>query len=327
MDKVYVYPSLGGSFSMKRYLDGLISGLQANKVAFEVVRPNGSGLKAKYIDYPLLTWEKKRNKGKHVIISERYAYLVPFMHKDSIVVCHDLHTLYPQAKTPQIHQRLYRFFLNKMFQAKKVVCISNHTKNDLLKFAPQFSSHPNVKVVHNGIEEFWIDQEKVETGNYDLVRLFQSKRILLSIGTDAWYKNNQWSLNLMAELPEKFHLLRIGPFNSSNERLIQDLAISNRLSRVENLSDSDLKYCYQNAQALLFPSISEGFGWPALEAALNNCVVISDGAGATKEFLRKKTAYAPINKAKKLLLSGTKMIPEVHFQKWESHVIECINSI
>ena len=269
---------------MKRYLNGLISGLQANNIAFEVVRPNGSGLKEKYIDYPLLTWKKKRNKGKHVIISERYAYLVPLMHKDSIVVCHDLHTLYLQAKTPKIHQRLYRFFLNKMFQAKKVVCISNHTKTDLLKFVPQFSSHPNVQVVHNGIEQFWVDQTKIESGNKNLIELFHNKKILLSVGTDAWYKNTQWALKLIADLPSEFHLLRIGLFNQLNEKLIQDLAISQRITRVENLSDQDLKYCYQNAQALLFPSLSEGFGWPVfLEAALCSCMVISDLEGGTKE--------------------------------------------
>lgn len=324
MDKVYIYPSLGGSFSMNRYFDGLVSGLQANDIPFEMVRPKGSGLKAKYIDYPLLSRKKKRSKGKHIIISERYAYLVPFMHKDSIVVCHDLHTLYPQANTPKIHQRLYRFFLNKMFRAKKVVCVSDHTKNDLLKFVPKFSRHQNVEVVHNGIEQFWVDQARVESSNTGLIELFQSKQILLSVGTDAWYKNNQWSLKLIAGLPDEFHLLRIGTFNQSNEGLIQDLAISHRITRVENLSDLDLKYCYQNAKALLFPSISEGFGWPALEAALSGCMVISDGTGAIKEFITERRGLVTLKSAQNALMGCTINTVELDYQYWSGQIIKLL---
>lgn len=323
MDKVYIYPSLGGSFSMNRYFDGLVSGLQANDISFEVVRPNRSGLKAKYIDYPLFTWKRRKRKGKHIIISERYAYLVPFMHKDSIVICHDLHTLYPQANTPKIHQRLYRFFLNKMFRAKKVVCVSNHTKNDLLKFVPKFSRHQNVKVVHNGIEQFWVDQARVESSNTGLIELFQSKQILLSVGTDAWYKNNQWSLKLMADLPDEFHLLRIGTFNQSNEGLIQDLAISHRITRVENLSDLDLKYCYQHAKALLFPSNSEGFGWPALEAALSGCMVISDGAGATRELSIPNSIR--LKEASKALSSNWEGKGDLSYSFWFKQVVNLLS--
>ncbi len=324
MDKVYIYPSLGGGFSMNRYFNGLVSGLQTHGIAYEVIRPNGSGLRAKYIEYPLLTWKKKKSKGKHVIISERYAYLVHFMHKDSIVVCHDLHTLYPQAKTPKIHQRLYRFFLNGMFRAKKVVCVSNHTKADLLKFADEFSIHPNLQVIHNGIEQFWVDQVEVESKNKDLAELFLNKKILLSVGTDAWYKNNQWSLKLIADLPGEFHLLRIGAFNPSNESLIKDLAISQRITRVENLTDLDLKYCYQNAQALLLPSISEGFGWPALEAALSNSLVISDGAGAVTEFINHRS-LVKLRLAKKSLLNrirGERIA--LNFKVWNVQVLELL---
>lgn len=309
---------------MNRYFDGLVSGLQANDIPFEVVRPKGSGLKAKYIDYSFFTWKKRKCKGKHIVISERYAYLVPFMHENSIVVCHDLHTLYPQANTPKIHQRLYRFFLNKMFRAKKVVCVSNHTKNDLLKFVPKFSMHQSIVVVHNGIEKFWVDQARVKSSNSSLIELFQSKQILLSVGTDAWYKNNQWSLKLMADLPDEFHLLRIGDFNQSNEGLVQDLDISHRITRVENLSDLDLKYCYQNAKSLLFPSISEGFGWPALEAALSECRVVSDGSGAIGEFFVKKIGLIPSMEIKDFLVEPTDFEVALDYQTWNKQVLQLI---
>lgn len=321
---VYIYPSLGDSYSMNRYFDGLLSGLQENNIAYEVVRPNAKGLKAKYIDYILLSRKKRKSKGKHVVISERYAYLVPFMHEDSIVICHDLHTLYPQSKSAKIHRLLYRFFLNRMFRANKVVCVSNHTKSDLLKFMSKFSLHQNLQVIHNGIEPFWAEQTRVETENSTLINLFNHNQILLAVGTDAWYKNNQWSIKLLADLPAEFHFLRIGPFNDSNEHLIQNLGVQHRITRVENLSDLDLKYCYQNSKSLLFPSISEGFGWPALEAALSNCTIISDGAGAISEFFINKKGLTLLNEAKHAVLRKDQNEAKLDYQIWKDQVVKLI---
>ena len=105
---------------MLRYLNGVIKGLEANQIPYEVVEPKSKGLKAKYFDYPLLARKRRKKDGKHLIISERYAYLIPFMGKKSIVVCHDLHTLYDQAKTPLIHQKIYRFFLSRMFKVQRI---------------------------------------------------------------------------------------------------------------------------------------------------------------------------------------------------------------
>ncbi|MEC7754771.1 glycosyltransferase [uncultured Roseivirga sp.] len=322
--KVYLYPSLGGSFSMNRYLNGVVQGLKSNGLDYEIVRPKGSGLIAKYLHYILLVWRRKREKGKHLIISERYAYLLPFMGKERIVVCHDLHTLYPESNTAWIHRRIYRLFLKLMSRAERVVCVSNHTKGDLLEFMPSFKSHEGIRVVHNGIEPFWEESGEVKTNHEVLKTLFKSKRVVLSVGTDAWYKNNSWSLKLMYELPEDFHLLRIGSFNSSNEELIKALDIKNRVTRLQNLSDSDLKHCYQNAEALLFPSLTEGFGWPALEAALCGCHVISNGTGALKEIFENTQGLVKLDEAKRFLTNNDKESASLNYKFWNAQVIELI---
>lgn len=307
---------------MLRYLNGVIKGLEANHVPYEVVAPKSKGLKAKYIDYPLLAWKKRRKKdGKHLIISERYAYLIPFMGKKSIVVCHDLHTLYPQANTPRIHRILYRYFLNRMFKANKVVCVSEHTRTDLKRFEPKFKDHPNVQVVHNGVEEFWIKNQPEKINNPDLTGLFNEKRILLSVGTDAWYKNNAWSLRFLAGLNEPFHLLRIGKFGLENMKLVEQLNLSSRITQLEGITDSELKFCYQKAEALLFPSISEGFGWPALEAALSNCAVISDGAGATQEVFSKNSSnLIGLEKAEEALINNESQLATPKYSSWPDQV-------
>lgn len=288
---------------MNRYLNGFISGLNYHNIPYEIVQPKGSGFKSKYIDYPINAWRRRKQQGRHLVISERYAYLLPFMNANSIVVCHDLHTLYNEAKTPRVHKLLYRFFLKRMAEAKKVVCVSEHTRNDLLNYIPIFKKHPQVEVVYNGIEDFWSNQNEETIDNPSLVGLFERYKVLLSVGTDAWYKNNQWALRLLSELPSEFHLFRVGNFNSTNRRLIKKLNLDERITEVQDISDKELKFSYQNSDAFLFPSITEGFGWPALEAALSGCPIISDGRGATQEIFKETDGLIPLNRAKEFLLN------------------------
>ena len=281
---IYLYSDPGLAYSMNRYLSGVIQGLENNGVDYKVVRPKRSGgLIVKYLIYPLKTLVN-RNNGTHLILSERYAYLLWFMRKsDSRVICHDLHTLYPEARVSSIHYRIYRFMLRSMRRAEKIVCISNHTRQDLLRFDPS-TNEENVVVVPNGVEDFWTrpaQEVKQEPWN----GLFDQYKVLLSVGTDAWYKQNDWSLKALSLLKEDYHLIRIGNFNESNKRLINQLKIADRITQLSDIDDIDLKYCYTHAHALLFPSMSEGFGWPALEAALSNCPVITTKGGAIKEVL------------------------------------------
>lgn len=325
-ESVFIYPSLGGAFSMNRFLSGVIVGLEYHGIPYEIVQPKGSGFKSKYIDYPIKAWRRRKQEGRHLVISERYAYLLPFMSDNSIVVCHDLHTLYNEAKTPKVHQLLYRHFLRQMSRAKKVVCVSEHTRNDLLNYIPIFKNHPQVEVVYNGIEDFWSYQNEETIDNPRLVGLFERYKILLSVGTDTWYKNNQWSLRFLSELPSEFHLLRVGDFNPTNRRLIKKLNLDGRITEVQDISDRELKFCYQNATALLFPSMTEGFGWPALEAALSGCTVISDGYGATQEVFNETNELIPLNEAKDFLKNrrGVKNdVPRVIL--WQDQVLKLLD--
>ncbi len=49
------------------------------------------------------------------------------------------------------------------------------------------------------------------------------------------------------------------------------------------VSEPELKWLYQNAQAYVFPSLSEGFGLPPLEAMAHGCPVVSSNATCLPE--------------------------------------------
>lgn len=61
----------------------------------------------------------------------------------------------------------------------------------------------------------------------------------------------------------------------------------------QSVSDAELETLYKNAQALVFPSLMEGFGLPALEALRNNCPVILSDIPVFYELFGDVPAYFP----------------------------------
>jgi glycosyltransferase involved in cell wall biosynthesis len=68
-----------------------------------------------------------------------------------------------------------------------------------------------------------------------------------------------------------------GPETQRIHRLISRLGLDRRIQFLEGVSDSELQWCYERCEAVVAPSITEGFGLPVAEGLLAGCrVVCSD---------------------------------------------------
>ena len=78
-----------------------------------------------------------------------------------------------------------------------------------------------------------------------------------------------------------------------NSKIFSEAKISpgHGVRALGRVSDSQLKSLYENALALTFPSLTEGFGLPPLEAMLCGCPVIATNAGATPEVCGNAAIY------------------------------------
>jgi glycosyltransferase involved in cell wall biosynthesis len=56
---------------------------------------------------------------------------------------------------------------------------------------------------------------------------------------------------------------------------------------LKNPTLSDLIFFYKNAEALVHPSLSEGFGLPLIEAAYFNCPIIASNIEVFRELLKE----------------------------------------
>ena len=123
---------------------------------------------------------------------------------------------------------------------------------------------------------------------------------LLHVGSAAWYKNRKAVFRSFIHahscLPDQnLKLVLVGPEPQKEELddQLKNWITSNpsAIYSLQNLHENKLVELYKYAQALVFPSFIEGFGWPPLEAAIRGCPVITTRTGAIADLLGNHANY------------------------------------
>jgi glycosyltransferase involved in cell wall biosynthesis len=114
------------------------------------------------------------------------------------------------------------------------------------------------------------------------------------LGTIEPRKNHALLLDLWQSMTTPPHLLILGGRGWSIDALATRLDVlpaSGPIQERAGLSDGQISFLLQGAQALLFPSFAEGFGIPALEAASLGTPVICSDLPVFRELLADFAVY------------------------------------
>lgn len=161
-------------------------------------------------------------------------------------------------------------------RSNKIIAVSQYTKNDLVEF---WNIDPaNIQVIHHGIESKTADQlESLRVLEYPYV---------LFVGERQMFKNFNRFAQAMHLVMEKHPFLRMvctgKTFNLSEIELLTKLGILDRMVHIE-ANEQLLKRLYRDAELFVFPSLSEGFGMPILEAMVQGCPVALSRASCFPE--------------------------------------------
>lgn len=109
------------------------------------------------------------------------------------------------------------------------------------------------------------------------------QKLLLHISLDEPRKNIPAFLKLAKRMPE-CHFARIGKFSPWIQEFLNANQIGN-LTHHSGLDLDSLREFYHMADALVFPSLLEGFGYPPLEALACGTPVIASNTSAMAEIL------------------------------------------
>lgn len=269
-----------------------------------------------YIDlYVLFPQEVKKhlkecsNDTLYVFTDQAQGPWIPLVkNKKHVVHCHDfiaqLSALgkIEENKTSWTGRTYQSFIRNGCIQAKNFISGSNKTKNDLQLLLP---GQPLLSaVVYNGLDELFkpMDTREARELLKNKTDADLSDGYCLNIGANQWYKNrsgligiyNAWRALEKAKLP----LLLLGtPPDEELSQLIEQSPFKKDIHIISGLNDEFLRYAYAGATVLIFPSFTEGFGWPIAEAMATGCPVITTNeapmtevAGNAGFFIPRRTA-------------------------------------
>lgn len=245
----------------------------------------------KYCLYPKLAKVIERWADVVHIINQGYAHVIPHLSKPTILTCHDLHNL-ESANTPAPQTTPdYRIYQH-MEDAHAVICVSEFTKSQLLRFYPAMDP-ASVHVIHHGVPPGLTrieDQSLLEEWKLRYNIPLASK-IFFHVGHTGPVKNIETVIRVLYEFKKRhpstpFVFVKAGEYlTPAQMQLTRSLGLESELIQFGKVSPVLLNILYNLADILLFPSLSEGFGWPLIEAMHTGCVVISSDKGSIPEIV------------------------------------------
>jgi len=287
--RVRVFASTERNYSIDRYTRELVThfppDIDAQAVFYGRSQGFGGRTWERYVSYPRLA--AQRGGDINIIATETYSHLLFALPRDrTIVVCHDVHPLrddVPGGLNVALYRARFRLSLHFLRAAWRVVTVSENTRRELLAHC-SFLRPERVVAIPSGINEDW---KRVE--DRGAIQAFRAqhglgnRRIVLNVGNDVWYKNVARAVNGFGGLTDRdLVFVHVGSLTAPTKAQMEEYG-ADRFVHLQNLSDDTLRLLYSTAELLVFPSLSEGFGWPPLEAMACGCPVIASDRGSLPE--------------------------------------------
>lgn len=204
-----------------------------------------------------------------------------------------LDLLYFPVRGNYLHEYKWRdiaynrlFYRSSCRRADRVVCISDHTRRDLLSVCPL--PPEKVRVVPLGVSlppAVLISPERITDvrARHGLHRPY-----IFYAGSLSPRKNMVRGVQAWAGIADRIpHDLVVTAGKSWRDQAVEDevdrVGLRARFLRIGAVPDQDMPALYAGADVFFFPSLYEGFGLPVLEAMACGCPVVASRSTSIPE--------------------------------------------
>jgi glycosyltransferase involved in cell wall biosynthesis len=210
----------------------------------------------------------------------------------TITTIHDLTTLrfYNPTKNPLVFkfkQKVYAYVINRsVHKASHIITPTQFVKDDVVEFSGIKSD--KITVTYESADSI---KEKSEA-----IAKLRNEQFLMYVGRPTPHKNLEKLIDAFGSLKSKYPDLKLvlagkKDLNYTRIEMSASKRGINQLFFTGFVSEGQLKWLYENCKAYVFPSLSEGFGLPGLEAMLNKAPVVSSNATCLPEVYGDAAMY------------------------------------
>ena len=203
----------------------------------------------------------------------------PIFRRNGITTSIMVHDLIPIFRPEFSNPRFIREYTGWMKKIEEdfVFCNSNSTRNDFLKFRPDYAPK-KVITTYLGADDIFAPQLSGADKNV--------KKYFLSCSAASKRKNFAHLIEAFKMFIEKARLADVELIivGSPAENIRYELSgIEDKVIFTGHISDAELIKLYGNALAFVYPSLYEGFGLPVLEAMKCGAPVICTNSSSLPE--------------------------------------------
>jgi len=172
-------------------------------------------------------------------------------------------------------------------RADQVICISESTRNDLLRVYPDI--HSSITIAYPGVGSQFTPAAPILAGVPEFY--------VLHVGNRGSYKDGETLIRAFAGIASRFpdvtlFLVGGGPLTKAEKNMCEYFGILGRVTQL-SVSDADMPSVYAQALVTVFPSRYEGFGLPAVEALACGCPLVLADTSSLPEVGGKAAHYFP----------------------------------
>ena len=170
-------------------------------------------------------------------------------------------------------------------RAAAIITISEQSKHDILRLWPALA--PKLHVIPHGVEPGFLNAQPAPLDDALQAAGIRTPYLLYCGGTMP-RKRLAWATEIFAALDDPaLQLVVLGVPESGHAAAREALApeLRARVCFAPFIAQSTMPRLYKNAAALLYPTLYEGFGFPALEAQAVGTPVLMSALGSLAELV------------------------------------------